>query len=181
MSKILGVENLHVSFGRGPREIRAVEGVSFDIHAGKTHALVGESGSGKSVSALSIMRLLPYPTAWHPDGRIEFSGDDLLQASEGYMRTIRGNRIAMIFQEPLNSLNPLHSIEKQISEVLLVHKHMTMDAARARVTELLKLVGLESATERLHALPHEFSGGQQQRIMIAMASPGPASRRWAGR
>ena len=169
MSKILGVENLHVSFGRGPREIRAVEGVSFDIHAGKTHALVGESGSGKSVSALSIMRLLPYPTAWHPDGRIEFSGDDLLQASEGYMRTIRGNRIAMIFQEPLNSLNPLHSIEKQISEVLLVHKHMTMDAARARVTELLKLVGLESATERLHALPHEFSGGQQQRIMIAMA------------
>ncbi|MGJ3260095.1 MAG: ABC transporter ATP-binding protein [Rhodospirillales bacterium] len=169
MSKILGVENLHVSFGRGPREIRAVEGVSFDIHAGKTHALVGESGSGKSVSALSIMRLLPYPTAWHPDGRIEFSGDDLLQAPEGYMRTIRGNRIAMIFQEPLNSLNPLHSVEKQISEVLLVHKHMTMDAARVRVIELLKLVGLESATERLHALPHEFSGGQQQRIMIAMA------------
>ncbi len=169
MSKILSVENLHVSFGRGEREVKAVQGVSFDIEAGKTHALVGESGSGKSVSALSIMRLLPYPTAWHPDGRIEFSGDDLLQAREGHMRSIRGNRIAMIFQEPLNSLNPLHSIEKQISEVLLVHKHMTIDAARARVIELLKLVGLESATERLHALPHEFSGGQQQRIMIAMA------------
>lgn len=169
MSKILSVENLHVSFGRGEREVKAVQGVSFDIEAGKTHALVGESGSGKSVSALSIMRLLPYPTAWHPDGRIEFSGDDLLQAREGHMRSIRGNRIAMIFQEPLNSLNPLHSIEKQISEVLLVHKHMTIEAARTRVAELLKLVGLESATERLHALPHEFSGGQQQRIMIAMA------------
>ncbi|MBO6519082.1 MAG: ABC transporter ATP-binding protein [Rhodospirillales bacterium] len=169
MSKILSVENLHVSFGRGEREVKAVQGVSFDIEAGKTHALVGESGSGKSVSALSIMRLLPYPTAWHPDGRIEFSGDDLLQAKEGHMRAIRGNRIAMIFQEPLNSLNPLHSIEKQISEVLLVHKHMTIEAARARVIELLKLVGLEGATERLHALPHEFSGGQQQRIMIAMA------------
>ncbi len=169
MNKILGVENLHVSFGHGPREVRAVEGVSFDIEAGKTHALVGESGSGKSVSALSIMRLLPYPTAWHPDGRIDFSGEELLAASEGHMRTIRGNRIAMIFQEPLNSLNPLHSIEKQISEVLLVHKHMTIYAARARVVELLKLVGLESAAERLHSLPHEFSGGQQQRIMIAMA------------
>ena len=169
MTKILSVENLHVSFGHGQGEVRAVEGVSFDIEAGKTHALVGESGSGKSVSALSIMRLLPYPTAWHPEGHIQFADTDLLQVREGFMRDIRGNRIAMIFQEPLNSLNPLHSVEKQISEVLLVHKHMTPDAARARVIELLKLVGLESATERLHALPHEFSGGQQQRIMIAMA------------
>ncbi len=169
MSKILSVDNLHVSFGRGAGEVKAVEGVSFDIAAGKTHALVGESGSGKSVSALSIMRLLPYPTAWHPAGRIEFADADLLQVREGFMRDIRGNRVAMIFQEPLNSLNPLHSIEKQISEVLLVHKHMTPDAARARVVELLQLVGLEAATERLHALPHEFSGGQQQRIMIAMA------------
>jgi len=115
------------------------------------------------------MRLLPYPNAWHPAGRIEFTGEPISHAPESYMRSIRGNRIAMIFQEPLNSLNPLHSIEKQIAEVLLVHKHMSMDAARARVIELLQLVGLESATERLHALPHEFSGGQQQRIMIAMA------------
>ncbi len=169
MSTILSVNNLHVSFGRGEREVKAVEGVSFDIEAGRTHALVGESGSGKSVSALSIMRLLPYPTAWHPEGGIDFGGEALLQAPESMMQTIRGNRIAMIFQEPLNSLNPLHSVEKQISEVLLVHKHMTMADARTRVIELLHMVGLESASERLHALPHEFSGGQQQRIMIAMA------------
>lgn len=169
MSPILKVENLHVSFGRGAREVKAVEGVSFDIEAGRTHALVGESGSGKSVSALSIMRLLPYPTAWHPEGAINFTGEALIDAPESVMQTIRGNRIAMIFQEPLNSLNPLHSVEQQISEVLLVHKHMSMTDARARVIELLKLVGLESAGERLHALPHEFSGGQQQRIMIAMA------------
>lgn len=169
MSKILSVENLHVSFGQGPREVKAVRGVSFDIDAGRTHALVGESGSGKSVSSLSIMRLLPYPTAWHPSGNIDFDGQELVGAPEALMRSIRGNRIAMIFQEPLNSLNPLHSIEKQISEVLFVHKHMTQGQARDRVVELLELVGLKSATERLHALPHEFSGGQQQRIMIAMA------------
>lgn len=169
MSKILSVNNLHVSFGRGPREVKAVKGVSFDIEAGKTHALVGESGSGKSVSALSVMRLLPYPNAFHPDGKIDFDGMSLLDANEATMRSIRGNRIAMIFQEPLNSLNPLHSIEKQISEVLLVHKQMSIAQARNRVVELLSLVGLESAMSRLHALPHEFSGGQQQRIMIAMA------------
>ncbi len=169
MSKILSVENLHVSFGQGAREVKAVKGVSFDIEAGRTHALVGESGSGKSVSALSIMRLLPYPTAWHPFGEINFDGQAIVDAPESLMRSIRGNRIAMIFQEPLNSLNPLHSIEKQISEVLFVHKHMTPGQARDRVVELLELVGLKSATKRLHALPHEFSGGQQQRIMIAMA------------
>lgn len=169
MSKILSVENLHVSFGQGDREVKAVRGVSFDIQAGCTHALVGESGSGKSVSALSIMRLLPYPTAWHPSGAIDFDSQEIVGAPEPLMRSIRGNRIAMIFQEPLNSLNPLHSIEKQISEVLFVHKHMTQSQARDRVIELLELVGLKSAVERLHALPHEFSGGQQQRIMIAMA------------
>ena len=156
MSTILKVENLHVSFGRGAREVKAVEGVSFDIEAGRTHALVGESGSGKSVSALSIMRLLPYPTAWHPEGTINFTGEALIDAPESIMQTIRGNRIAMIFQEPLNSLNPLHSIEQQISEVLLVHKNMSMADARARVIKLLNLVGLASASERLHALPHEF-------------------------
>ena len=169
MSKILSVENLHVSFGQGAREVKAVEGVSFDIEAGRTHALVGESGSGKSVSALSIMRLLPYPNAHHPAGKIDFSRRDLLQTTEGDMRQIRGNRIAIIFQEPLSSLNPLHAIEKQIAEVLLVHKRMTASQARDRVVELLELVGLGQATSRLHALPHEFSGGQQQRIMIAMA------------
>jgi len=169
MTPLLRVSDLHVSFGHGEREIKAVQGVSFEIEKGRTHALVGESGSGKSVSALSIMRLLPYPTAHHPAGSIIFDGEDLLAAPEGRMRDIRGNRIAMIFQEPLTSLNPLHSISRQIAEVLLLHKHMTATTARARVVELLHLVGLEQATSRLDALPHEFSGGQQQRIMIAMA------------
>ncbi len=166
---LLSVKDLHVSFGRDAREVKAVRGVSFDIEAGETHALVGESGSGKSVSALSVMRLLPYPMAWHPGGRIDFDGEELIEKPDAFMRDIRGNRIAMIFQEPLNSLNPLHSIEKQIAEVLFVHKRMTQNQARDRVVELLELVGLAQATSRLHSLPHEFSGGQQQRIMIAMA------------
>lgn len=164
---VLKVDGLRVSFGSED----VVKGVSFTVKKGETLALVGESGSGKSVSALSIMRLLPYPRAHHPGGSIAFEGEDLLQAGEGRMQTIRGNKIAMIFQEPLTSLNPLHSIEKQISEVLFLHKRMSATQARARVIELLTLVGLESATteDRLKALPHQFSGGQQQRIMIAMA------------
>ncbi len=169
MTVLLKVTDLHTSFGQGANEIKAVEGVSFEIEKGKTHALVGESGSGKSVSALSVMRLLPYPTARHSGGSIVFDGEELLDAPMAKMRDIRGNRIAMIFQEPLTSLNPLHSIGRQIAEVLLLHKHMTKGQAEARVIELLQLVGLEQATSRLHALPHEFSGGQQQRIMIAMA------------
>ena len=166
---LLELTDLRTSFGHGDAEVKAVDGVSYSVHKGKTHALVGESGSGKSVSALSVLRLLPYPKAWHGSGSIVFDGEDLLQRKERQLRAIRGNRIAMIFQEPLSSLNPLHSIEKQISEVLLVHKHMKPTQARDRVVELLELVGLEQATSRLHALPHEFSGGQQQRVMIAMA------------
>ncbi len=162
---LLDVRDLSVSFG----EVEAVRGVSFSLEKGETAGLVGESGSGKSVTALSILKLLPYPVARHPSGSIVFDGKDLMRASEAEMRAIRGNRIAMIFQEPLNSLNPLHSIERQISEVLFLHKRMTRAAAHARVEELLDLVGLGEAKSRLHALPHEFSGGQQQRIMIAMA------------
>lgn len=164
---LLDIKDLRVNFG----DSEAVRGVSFSLNKGETLALVGESGSGKSVSALSILQLLPYPRAHHPSGSITFDGEDLLATKGNYINTIRGNRIAMIFQEPLNSLNPLHSIEKQISEVLFVHKLMTKRQARERVIELLKLVGLESATteDRLKALPHQFSGGQQQRIMIAMA------------
>jgi len=164
---ILRVENLHVAFGAAD----VVRGVSFDLHKGKTLALVGESGSGKSVSALSILQLLPYPKARHDHGRIVFEQEDVLQLSERAMRGVRGNRIAMIFQEPLTSLNPLHSIEQQISEVLRLHKMMTPRQTRARVIELLSLVGMDQATtpDRLKALPHEFSGGQRQRIMIAMA------------
>jgi microcin C transport system ATP-binding protein len=164
---LLDIKDLRVNFG----DSEAVRGISFSLNKGETLALVGESGSGKSVSALSILQLLPYPRAHHPSGSITFDGEDLLATKGNYINTIRGNRIAMIFQEPLNSLNPLHSIEKQISEVLFVHKLMTKRQARERVIELLQLVGLESATteDRLKALPHQFSGGQQQRIMIAMA------------
>ncbi len=164
---LLEIKDLHVLFGDEP----AVRGVSFTLEKGETLALVGESGSGKSVTALSVMQLLPYPRAHHPKGSVKLDGEELLGCKERKIRSIRGNRVAMIFQEPLTSLNPLHSIERQISEVLFVHKLMTKRQARERVIELLKLVGLEEATseDRLKALPHQFSGGQQQRIMIAMA------------
>ncbi len=174
-SSLLEIRDLHASFGTGPDEVKAVRGVSFDILPGEAVGLVGESGSGKSVTALSILQLLPYPLAHHPGGNIRFRGKtdagevELLGADPARLREIRGNRIAMIFQEPLNSLNPLHSIERQISEVLSVHKGMGREQARSRVVELLHLVGLPDAVERLSALPHEFSGGQQQRVMIAMA------------
>ncbi len=166
---LLDVRNLSVSFGRGAREVKAVRDVSFHIDRGETVALVGESGSGKSVTALGVMRLLPYPLAWHPGGSIAFAGENVLSASTERIRALRGNRMTMIFQEPLTSLNPLHSIEKQISEVLFLHKGMDRRQARDRVVELLHLVGLPEAEARLDALPHEFSGGQQQRVMIAMA------------
>ncbi|MBT6093629.1 MAG: ABC transporter ATP-binding protein [Rhodospirillaceae bacterium] len=169
MSHLLEIDGLSTSFGKDAKELKAVRGASFHIDKGETVALVGESGSGKSVTALSAMRLLPYPLAHHPAGAIRFKGEELLSAPESRMRELRGNDMAMIFQEPLNSLNPLHSIEKQIAETLLLHKAMTPTDARARVIELLNLVGLEAATQRLSALPHEFSGGQQQRVMIAMA------------
>ena len=166
---LLAVQDLCVSFGRGERQVEAVRGISFDIGEAETVALVGESGSGKSVTALSVMRLLPYPMAWHPNGSIRFAGEEVLSAPEARMRALRGDRIAIIFQEPLTSLNPLHSIERQIAEVLLVHKKMTAARARARVVELLHLVGLGEVESRLKDLPHTFSGGQQQRVMIAIA------------
>ncbi len=169
MSALLKIENLSASFGHGEAAVDAVRGVSFHINKGETVALVGESGSGKSVTALSVMQLLPYPLAHHPAGSITFNGEQLVGLPDNQMRVLRGDQIAMIFQEPLNSLNPLHAIEKQISEVLFLHKKMTPAQARERVIELLSLVGLDEAVSRLNALPHEFSGGQQQRIMIAMA------------
>ncbi|MAF96662.1 MAG: microcin ABC transporter ATP-binding protein [Rhodospirillaceae bacterium] len=169
MSTLLEINGLYTSFGRDGAEVRAVRDLSLTIEKGETHALVGESGSGKSVTALSVMQLLPYPLAWHGGGSIRFRGDELMGAPAHRMREIRGNRIAMIFQEPLTSLNPLHSIEKQISEVLHLHKALNPAEAHDRVLELLDLVGLPEAKGRLGALPHEFSGGQQQRVMIAMA------------
>ena len=166
---LLSVRDLSVSFDAPGGEVRAVRHVSFDIDRGETVALVGESGSGKSVTALSIVQLLSYPPARHPSGSIHFRSDELLGARERLLRVIRGNRIAMIFQEPMTSLNPLHTIEKQINEVLLVHKRLGRRAARARTLELLRLVGLPEAASRLDAYPHQLSGGQRQRVMIAMA------------
>jgi len=166
---LLSVRDLSVSFDAPGGEVRAVRHVSFDIGRGETVALVGESGSGKSVTALSIVQLLSYPPARHPSGSIHFRSDQLLGARERLLRVIRGNRIAMIFQEPMTSLNPLHTIEKQINEVLLVHKRLGRRAARARTLEMLRLVGLPEAASRLGAYPHQLSGGQRQRVMIAMA------------
>ena len=166
---LLSVEDLSVSFAQGGHETLAVDHVSFAIAPGETLALVGESGSGKSVSALSILKLLQYPPASHPSGRILFEGRDLLAASEDELRAVRGNDITMVFQEPMTSLNPLHTIARQIGEILALHKGLAGDAARARTLELLELVGIRNAGERLDAFPHQLSGGQRQRVMIAMA------------
>ncbi|MBP8264165.1 MAG: ABC transporter ATP-binding protein [Pseudomonas sp.] len=166
---LIEVRDLAVEFVSGDQRQRVVEGVSFDIRKGETLALVGESGSGKSVTAHSILRLLPYPIASHPAGSISYAGQDLLHMSEAKLRGIRGNRIAMVFQEPMTSLNPLHSIEKQINEVLRLHKGLSGKAATARTLELLELVGIPEPRKRLKAYPHELSGGQRQRVMIAMA------------
>jgi microcin C transport system ATP-binding protein len=166
---LLSVRDLCVSFGRGASEVVAVRGASFDLDRGQTLALVGESGSGKSVTALSLLQLLPYPRAHHPAGSIRLEGLELVGADQRTLRRVRGDRIAMVFQEPMTSLNPLHAIGRQVGEVLEVHRGMAGQRARARVIELLRLVGLAEADSRLSALPHELSGGQRQRVMIAMA------------
>jgi len=166
---LLSVEDLSVSFRQGGRETLAVDRVSFDIDRGETVALVGESGSGKSVTALSVMKLLPYPAASHPSGRILFKGNDLLTADDKDLRRVRGKDIGIVFQEPMTSLNPLHTIERQVGEVLKLHQGMGDAAARVRVLELLDKVGIRDAESRLGAYPHQLSGGQRQRVMIAMA------------
>lgn len=166
---LIEVENLSVRFGKGKEALDAVKGVSFSLDPGKTLALVGESGSGKSVTALSILQLLPYPLASHPTGSIRFRGVELIGAPEKTLRAIRGSEIGMIFQEPLSSLNPLHTVSRQIGEVIGLHQSLSRDAIEARVLELLDLVGLPNLRDRLGAYPHELSGGQRQRVMIAMA------------
>lgn len=167
---ILQVRSLGVNFRLPDRVVEAVKDVSFDIAPGETVGLVGESGSGKSVSALSVLQLLPYPQAEHPPGSsIRFKGQELIGIGERRIRQVRGNEISMIFQEPMTSLNPLHSVQKQIGEVLLLHKGMDRGQARRRILELLDLVGIQDAERRLTAFPHELSGGQRQRVMIAMA------------
>lgn len=167
---LLQVHQLSVHF-RSPNQapVEAVNQVSFSLDQGETLALVGESGSGKSVSALSILGLLPYPLASHPSGSILFEGQELLNVPEATLRKFRGHDIGMIFQEPMTALNPLHTIEKQIAEPLIIHKGMTKFQAKERVIELLKLVGFPDGVHRLNAYPHQLSGGQRQRVMIAMA------------
>ncbi|MCZ4090837.1 ABC transporter ATP-binding protein [Sinorhizobium psoraleae] len=166
---LLSVRDLSVAFHQGGETSVAVDHISFDIKRGETVALVGESGSGKSVSANSILKLLPYPAASHPSGEIFFNGKDLLKASDAELRHVRGNDITMIFQEPMTSLNPLHTIEQQIGEILDLHQGIEGAAARAKTLELLNQVGIREAEKRLGAYPHQLSGGQRQRVMIAMA------------
>jgi len=166
---LLQVRDLSTRFDMPGGAVDAVKHVSFTIDRGETLALVGESGSGKSVTALSILQLLPYPLARHPGGSIRFRGQELLGAAKPILREVRGNEISIIFQEPMTSLNPLHTVEKQINETLILHKGLGKTAARARTLELLDMVGIPEARKRLNAYPHELSGGQRQRVMIAMA------------
>jgi microcin C transport system ATP-binding protein len=166
---LLEVRDLSVTFGSGPNAVQAVKHVSFEIRRGETVALVGESGSGKSVTALSVLQLLPYPIARHPSGSIRFQGRELVGAPARDLREVRGNRVSMIFQEPMTSLNPLHTIERQVNEVLILHKGLGRAAATRRTLELLDQVGIPEAAKRLDAYPHQLSGGQRQRVMIAMA------------
>jgi len=166
---LLAVRDFSVAFRSGGRETLAVDHISFEIAKGETVALVGESGSGKSVTALSILKLLPYPAARHPSGSILFKGRDLMPLSEREMMKVRGDDITIVFQEPMTSLNPLHTIEKQIGEILLLHRGLAGAAARARTLEVLAQVGIPDPETRLKSYPHQLSGGQRQRVMIAMA------------
>ena len=166
---LLSVSDLSVVFRQGGAETLAVERISFAIEKGETLALVGESGSGKTVSALSILRLLPYPAAEHPSGSVRFKDKELLQGDERELLQVRGNDISMIFQEPMTSLNPLHTVARQVGEVLTLHQGMSEEAARARILELLDKVGIADPESRLESYPHQLSGGQRQRVMIAMA------------
>src|SRR6516225_7340520 len=167
--KLLEVEDLSIAFRQRQRETLAVDRISFSVRKGETVALVGESGSGKSVTALSVLKLLPYPAAHHPSGSIRFKNQELLSLSEADIRHVRGNDITIIFQEPMTSLNPLHTVEKQIGESLLLHQGLAGQPARARTLELLHQVGIPAPETRLSSYPHQLSGGQRQRVMIAIA------------
>src|SRR6201994_3452622 len=166
---LLDVRDLSVAFHQPSGVSGAVDHISFQIKRGECVALVSESGSGKSVSALSILKLLPYPTASHPSGSIHFKGQELIDLSEREIRGIRRNDISIIFQEPMTSLNPLHTIASQIGEILQLHSGIRGQAARARTLELLTQVGIPDPESRLASYPHQLSGGQRQRVMIAMA------------
>ncbi|OLY46348.1 microcin C transport system ATP-binding protein [Bartonella apis] len=169
MTALLSVRDLSVMFRQDGKETLAVDHISFDINSGETLALVGESGSGKSVTALSILKLLSYPMASHPSGEILFDNKDLMKLDEKSLQKVRGKDIAMIFQEPMTSLNPLHTVERQVSEVMKVHEGMSDKDARQRTIQLLTQVGIREPEKRLSSFPHQLSGGQRQRVMIAMA------------
>lgn len=169
METVLKVSDLRVSFLGHDKEFEAVRGVSFEVKKGETLGIVGESGSGKSVTARSIMRLLPSPPSYLKDGEIEFQGEDLVQKTEKEMESIRGRDISMIFQDPMTSLNPTIQIGKQIAESLIKHQNLSKRDAKNRTIELLKLVGIRNSEDRFSQYPHEFSGGMRQRVMIAIA------------
>ncbi|MDP4594661.1 MAG: ATP-binding cassette domain-containing protein, partial [Beijerinckiaceae bacterium] len=166
---LLEIKNLTITFRHAGKDTRAVDDVSLSLEKGRTLALVGESGSGKSVTALSIVRLLDGTSASYPSGEILFKGDNMLAADEPKLRAVRGNAITMVFQEPMTSLNPLHTIEKQIGEILSLHGMKGREPVRQRVVELLAEVGIPDPQKRLDSYPHQLSGGQRQRVMIAMA------------
>lgn len=166
--KLLSVRDLKTSFFTHVGEVKAVRGISFDVNEGEVLGIVGESGSGKSVTSLSIMGLLQYPGRV-VDGEILLNGEDILTYSKDQMRKVRGKEIAMIFQDPMTSLNPVYTIGNQIMEMILEHEKMSRREARARAIEMLKLVGIPAAEKRIDSYPHEFSGGMRQRVMIALA------------
>jgi peptide/nickel transport system ATP-binding protein len=166
---LLSVENLQTHFFGDAGVVRAVDGVSFDVHAGRTLAVVGESGSGKSVTALSILRLIAQPPGRIVGGAVRFKGRNLLEVSEREMRAIRGKEISMVFQEPMTSLNPVFTCGEQIIETLVLHEHLSRPQARTRAIEMLELVGIPSPAQRVDEYPHQMSGGMRQRVMIAIA------------
>ncbi|MBK47438.1 MAG: microcin ABC transporter ATP-binding protein [Pelagibacteraceae bacterium] len=169
MNNLLRIKNLSVSFNIDNKISSAVKNISLDVARGEALGIVGESGSGKSVTALSVLKLLPYPTAFHPSGEIYYNNKNILNSTEEELQKIRGNNISMIFQEPMTSLNPLHNIRKQVTEVLFLHKNLSDKEAENRAIELLDLVGFPDGKNRLNDYPHQLSGGQKQRVMIAMA------------
>jgi oligopeptide/dipeptide ABC transporter ATP-binding protein len=169
MNGIIEVNNLKTYFRSEGKIVKAVDGVSYNIQEGETLAVVGESGCGKSVSALSILGLVPNPPGWIEGGEVMFEGQNLLDLSDSEIRRVRGGKIGMVFQEPMSALNPVISIERQMTEGLRLHLRMTKGQARARAVELLEMVGIPDAGSQLSRYPHLFSGGMRQRLMIAMA------------
>jgi len=168
MANLLEVKNLKTQFFTQDGVVHAVNGISYNVNAGETVAIVGESGSGKSVGVMSLIRLIPQPPGKIVDGQVLFDGQDLLKLTEEELRHVRGNRIAMIFQDPMTSLNPVLTIGRQITEALELHLNMSREQSRKRAVELLQLVGIPGAESRLDDYPHQFSGGMRQRVMIAM-------------